>query len=197
MSRTFHSLICGLVPRAGLDRLAGRPRGVARSSRERPHRHHRQHAGRASAVRRLARGQAPRAISEARPRVPQPWLQRRRGRDAPSIQEFRHAGRVAERQAVAHRRLSGQPLRRHQHAGRRHLRVLRLQRVVRRRGRTAGVPAAAGRLDPAHAVAAVQRPIGAEGCAVLADRPRRSRQPRPAERAREQRAARAVRARDG
>ena len=46
------SLGLALASRRG---VAGRPRGVARSSRERPHRHHRQHAGRTSAVRRLAR----------------------------------------------------------------------------------------------------------------------------------------------
>ena len=86
-----------------------------------------------SAVRRLARSQTPRAVSEARPRLPQPRLQRRRGRDAPAVEEFRHARRVAERQAGADWRLPGEPLRRRQHAGRRHLRVLRLQRVLRRR----------------------------------------------------------------
>ena len=155
--------------------VACRPGGVARSSRERPHRDHRQHAGRTSAVRRLARSQTPREISEARPRLSQPWLQRRRGRDAPSIQEFRHARRVAQRQAGADWRVPGEPLRRRQHAGRCHLRVLRLQRVLRRRSRTAGVPAAADRVDPAHALAAVQRPIGSAGRVVLADRARRSR----------------------
>ena len=53
----------------------------------------------------------------------------------PAIEELRHAGRVAERHGAADRRLRGQPLRRHQHQGRRRLRVLRLQRVVRRPGR--------------------------------------------------------------
>ena len=193
----LHSLICSLV--LALVSTAS-PVGRAASLDLRENDHivdHRQHAGRASAVRRLARSQAPRAVSEARPRLSQPRLQRRRGRDAPSIEELRHAGRVAERQAGADRRLSGEPLRRRQHAGRRHLRVLRLQRVVRRRGRTAGVPAAADRVDPAHAVAAVQRAIGAAGRVVLADRSRRSRQSGPSERAREQRAARALHERDG
>ena len=42
---------------------------------------------------------------------------------------------MAERRPAPDRRLPGEPLRRHQHQGRRHLRVLRLQRVVRRRRR--------------------------------------------------------------
>ena len=61
------------------------------------HRHHRQHAGRADAVRRLARDDAPRAVSEARPGDPQPRVQRRRSHHAPALEELRHAGRVAER----------------------------------------------------------------------------------------------------
>ena len=53
--------------------------------------------------------------------------------------------------ANADRRLRGEPLRGHEHQGRRHLRVLRLQRVVRRAGRARGVQEGAGRLDRAHA----------------------------------------------
>ena len=52
-------------------------------------------------------------------------------------------------QGDADRRLRGEPLRRHEHQGGRRLRVLRLQRVVRRRGRARGVPAAARRMDHA------------------------------------------------
>ena len=59
--------------------------------------HHRQHAGRADAVRRLARDDAAGAVPEARAGRPQPRLQRRRDRDAPALEELRHAGRVAER----------------------------------------------------------------------------------------------------
>ena len=61
----------------------------------------------------------------------------------------------------ADRRLPGEPLRGHQHQGRRHLRVLRLQRVVRRAGRAGRVQEGPRRLDHAHARAEVQRQVGA------------------------------------
>ena len=84
-----------------------------------------------------------------------------------------------------------------QHQGRRHLRVLRLQRVVRRTGRARGVQEAADRLDHAHARAEVQRQDRAAARAVLADRARGSGQSRSAGRQGEQRAAGAVHERDG
>ena len=59
--------------------------------------HHRQHAGRADAVRRLARDDAAGAVPAARAGDPQPRLQRRRDRHAAALEELRHAGRVAER----------------------------------------------------------------------------------------------------
>ena len=68
-----------------------------------------------------------------RSRLSQSWIQRRRDRDAASVEELRHAGRVAERQGRADRRLSGESSRRHEYQGGRHLRVLRLQRVLCRR----------------------------------------------------------------
>ena len=61
--------------------------------------HHRQHAGRADAVRRLARDDAPGAVPEARAGHPQSRLQRRRDRDAAALEELRHARRVAERRS--------------------------------------------------------------------------------------------------
>ena len=109
-----------------------------------------------------------------------------------ALEELRHARRVAERQRRADRRYQENRLERHEHQGRRHLRVLRLQRVVRRRGRAADVQAAARRVHQAHARAEVQRQVGAAPRAVLADRARGSAQPRPARRQGEQRAARAL-----
>ena len=75
--------------------------GAVPAPPEGSHRHHRQHAGRADAVRRLARNDAPGAVSEARARRPQPRLQRRRDRHAPALEELRHAGRMAERRRAA------------------------------------------------------------------------------------------------
>ena len=63
--------------------------------------HHRQHAGRADAVRRLAGDDAARAFSEARAGHPQSRLQRRRDHDAAALEELRHAGRVAQRDRAA------------------------------------------------------------------------------------------------
>ena len=153
---------------------------VVRAAAEGPHQHHRQHAGRADAVRRLARDDAPGAVSEARAGLPQPRVQRRRDRTRPRSKNFGTPDEWLSGLGPAHRRLRGQPVRRHQHQGRRHLRVLRLQRVVRRPGRARGLQEAAGRLDRAHARAEVQRQVGAARRALLADRPRGPRQPRPA-----------------
>ena len=71
------------------------------------------------------------------------------------------------------RRLQRESLRRHQHQGGRHLRVLRLQRVVRRAGGSGAVQEAARRLDHAHARAEVQREVGAARRALFADRARK------------------------
>ena len=68
---------------------------------ERSHQHHRQHAGRADAVRRLAGDDAPGAVPEASAGRPQPRVQRRRDRHAPPLEELRHARRVAERPGPA------------------------------------------------------------------------------------------------
>ena len=118
-----------------------------RASAAGTHRHHRQHACRALPARRLAGDDDPGAVSEASTDAPQPRVQRRRGRHAQSLEELRDARRVAQRRGRTHRRLPGEPLRQHQHQGRRGLRVLRLQRVVRGRRGSRRVQEAARRLD--------------------------------------------------
>ena len=98
---------------------------------------------------------------------------------------FGTPGRVAERPGAADRRLRGQPVRRHEHEGGRRLRLLRLQRVLRRRGRTRRLqegPGATGlrtrwRRSTTAAVGAARR-------ALLADRARGSAESRPARTAR-------------
>ena len=158
------------------------------------HLHHRQHARRPDAARRLARDAAARALPEARPGLPQPRLLRRRGRDAAAVEELRHARRVAERHRPSP--IGGYRARiasRTRTQGRRRLRLLRLQRVVRRRGRAAA--SSSSDLDDvhqAHARAEVQRQVGAAARAVLADRPREPARPEPARRQGEQQAARAL-----
>ena len=174
-----------------------RRRDAVRAARRRSHLHHRQPARRAPAVPRVARHAAARALSAARPGHPQPRLLRRRGRDPSAVEELRQPGRVAERQRRGDRRLPGEPAEGRQHQGGRHLRVLRLQRVVRRRRRIAGLSKAARRLAHPHAGAEVQRQDGAAHRAVLADRARGPAQPGSARRPREQRPARAVYAGDG
>ena len=124
------------------------------------------------------------ALPGARAGLPRPRLLRRRGaaRPAAAVAELRHAGRVARRhlaaaaqgsQASAENRFAGTNTQ-----GRRDLRVLRLQRVVRRRGGAAAVQEGPGRDAQAHARAEVQRQVGAADRAVLAHRlrgPRRRR----------------------
>ena len=93
----------------------------------------------------------------------------------------------------ADRRLRGEPLREHQHEGRRRVRVLRLQRVVCRRGRPRGVQEAALADWITHTLA--QQYNGKTAPRVvrlLADRARGSGQPGSAGRQGEQQAAGAV-----
>ena len=186
----------GSRARDHLDGAGWRPDGgAAPAPAQGSHRHHRQHPGRADAVRRLAGDDAPRAFSEARAGRPQPRVQRRRGHHAAALEELRLAGRVAERTRRAGWRLPGQPPRWRQHEGGRHLRVLRLQRVLRGAGRTEHVPEAARRLAHPYAGAEVQRQVGPSRRALFADRAREPGQSGSPGRRREQPAAGALHAR--
>ena len=104
---------------------------------------------------------------------------------------------MAEWRGRADRRPAGEPVRRHQHQSRCRIRVLRLQRVVRRTGRSGRLHETTRRLDHAYAGAALQRQDGAQTGAVLTDRARRPGQSRFAGREGEQPAAGALHARDG
>ena len=151
---------------------ARRRAATLRAAAEGSHLHHRQHAGRADAVRRLARDAAARAVPEARPGHPQSRLQRRRGRDAAAVEELRHARRVAERarprrSAATRRTASTAPTRRRTSSSRSSATT---SPTPARPG--SRVQEAARRLDHAHAGAEVQRQVGAAHRAVLADRAR-------------------------
>ena len=169
-----------------------------RAAAERPHLHHRQHAGRADAVRRLARDDAPGALPEARAGLPQPRVQRRRDRHAPALEELRHARRVAERprrsrSAATKTTASPAPTRRPTSSS-------RSSATTSRMPAQAGLDAfkkTARRLDHAHARAEIQRQVRAARRAVLADRARGSRQSGSARRQGEQPAPGALHQGDG
>ena len=127
-----------------------------------------------------------------------------------AVDGFRHARSMVERggsvsaagQVVEEgsRQGSREPLRADQHQGGRDLRLLRLQRIVRRRGGVGHVQTERRRLHQAHARAEVQRQVGSQARAVLTHRPRVHRRSQPAQqrgRRRLQRAAQNVFAGDG
>ena len=173
--RRLHGCIATAVGTAVAQGVDGSSGGRQRSrSRRRSHRHHRQHAGRADAVRRLARDDDARALPEARSGLRNLGFSgdeittRLRSKNFGTPDEWL-SGKAAPIGGYQENRFDG-----HQHQGRRHLRVLRLQRVVRRRGGARSVQEAARRLDHAHAGAEVQRQIRPAHRPLLADCARRS-----------------------
>ena len=177
-------------------RLAGGARRTARSAHAvqagegRPHLHHRQHARRAHAARRLA------GSVSCMPASPNYHLIIRNlgfsgdevggytdkpdSTSAP-IAGLRHAATSGSPAAPRSPSRTRSPTRASVnpnrfetggHQRRRDLRLLRLQRVVRRRGGSAEVQERPGSVHQAHAVAEVQRQVGPAAGAVLADRVR-------------------------
>ena len=147
----------------------------------RPYQPDRQHAGRADAARRLAG-------DDLQSRFPEHELV---VRNLGFSGDADHRG-FARKASARPRRLADQE------RNRRRLRLLRLQRIVRRRGRPASNSSRTSTSSSSTRSAEVQRQAAAAARALLADRPRGPRQrPQPARRRGEQRAAEAVHRRHG